>query len=535
MLFTSYAFVAFVAVVAVLYYVLPKKAQWPLLLLASYVFYFIAGPSFLIYITATVVSTWYAGLRIGRIGAAHAADAEAGKATRSKEDRKAVKAKAKAKAKAKQRAWLVACLLFNFGILAVVKYSNFAIFNVNSLLAAFGSPDKLSFLTIALPMGISFYTFKTMSYLIDLYRGKFPAERNVFRLALFTSFFPQLVQGPISRFDDLSKSLFEEHRFDRRVVLSGLQRILWGFFKKLVIADRILAGVTTLIKNPDQYTGAFVLVGMLFYALQLYADFTGGIDITIGISEMLGIKVAENFNAPFLSRNITDYWRRWHITMGTWFRDYIFYPMSVAQPMLRLSRWCREKLGEGFGKRVTVYLATLVTWFATGVWHGSSWNFIAWGLANGFVIILSHECEPLYKRFHARFHWKGKPAYTAFEVVRTVLLMSSIRLFDCYRDVPLTFRMFGTMFTTFNYGRLFDGTLLKIGLSGADYAVLGVGLAVLIGSRVVKDRTGDFRERLAAGPAWVRTAATFALILAILVLGAYGIGYDAKQFIYNQF
>lgn len=531
MLFTSYAFVAFVALTTLLYYVLPRKAQWPLLLVASYVFYWFAGPSFLIYITATSVTTWFAGLRIARVGGTLAAALEAGKETLGKDGRKALKAKAKNR----QRAWMLAALLLNFGILAVVKYSNFAIVNVNGLLAAFGSSTKLSFLAIALPMGISFYTFKTMSYLIDVYRGKFPAERNVLKLALFASFFPQLVQGPISRFDDLSKSLFEEHRFDRRVVLSGLQRVLWGFFKKLVVADRILAGVTTLVKNPDQYDGVFVLVGMLFYAFQLYADFTGGIDITIGISEMLGIRVAENFNAPFLSRNITDYWRRWHITMGTWFRDYIFYPMSVSGPMLKLSRWGRDKLGEGFGRRLTVYLTTLVTWFATGIWHGSSWNFVAWGLANGLVIILSQECEPLYARFHGKLHWKGKPLYTAFEVVRTVMLMSCLRMFDTYRDVPLTFRMFGSMFTTNNWGRLLDGTLLKIGLSPADYAVLGVALAVLVASRVLKDRAGDFRARLAASPAAWRTAATFLLLLAILVFGAYGIGYDAKQFIYNQF
>ncbi len=531
MLFTSYSFVLLVAATTLLYYVLPRKAQWPLLLVASGVFYWFAGPSFLIHLTVTSVTTWFAALRIGGIGGRLATALAAGKESLDKEGRKALKAKAKSA----QRVWMLAALLLNFGILAVVKYANFAIVNVNAALAAFGSAEKLSFLTIALPMGISFYTFKTMAYLIDVYRGKFPAERNVFRLALFASFFPQLVQGPISRFDDLSKSLFEEHRFDRRVVLSGLQRVLWGFFKKLVVADRILPAVAAIVKNPDQYDGAFVLVGMLFYAVQLYADFTGGIDITIGISEMLGIRVAENFNAPFLARSITDYWRRWHITMGTWFRDYIFYPMSVSGPMLKLSRWGREKLGEGFGRRLTVYLTTLVTWFATGIWHGSSWNFVAWGLANGLAIIVSQECEPLYARFHRRFPWKGKPAYAAFEVVRTFLLMSCLRMFDTYRDVPLTFRMFGSMFARFDLARVFDGSLLKLGLSVADYGVLAAALVLLVASRVAKDRAGDFRSRLAERPAALRTALTFVLLLLILVFGAYGIGYDAKQFIYNQF
>jgi D-alanyl-lipoteichoic acid acyltransferase DltB (MBOAT superfamily) len=223
----------------------------------------------------------------------------------------------------------------------------------------------------------------------------------VFRLALFVSFFPQLVQGPISRYDDLSQTLYGPHAWDWTSASYGLQRILWGFFKKLVIADRILVAVNTIIRAPEEHQGFSCWSACCFYTLQLYADFTGGIDITIGsIAEVLGIRVKENFNAPFLARNITDYWRRWHISMGTWFRDYLFYPLSVSRPMLNLSRSARRKLGDALGKRVPVYLCTLIVWFATGIWHGSSWNFIVWGLLNGVVIMVSQACEPLYARFH---------------------------------------------------------------------------------------------------------------------------------------
>ena len=173
-----------------------------------------------------------------------------------------------------------------------------------------------------------------------------------------------------------------------------MQRIMWGYFKKLVIADRILVAVNTIIRDPEVYQGAFALVGMLFYAFQLYADFTGGIDITIGIAQVLGIEVKENFNRPYFSKSIAEYWRRWHITLGTWFRDYLFYPISVSKPMMKVFKFTRERFGGAIGRRIPVYISTITVWFVTGIWHGASWNFIAWGMANCVVIIISQELEP---------------------------------------------------------------------------------------------------------------------------------------------
>ncbi len=327
MLFTSYEFLGFLAVLLLLYYLVPKRFQWQLLLAASYLFYFLTGPSNLIYILAATVTTYLAGWQIARIGERQSAYLKEHKAELDKEAKKAYKAGMKHK----QWLCLLLCLLFNIGVLAVVKYTNFV-----------------------------------MGYLIDVYRGVVPAERNPFKLALFVSFFPQLVQGPISRFGDLAVSLFEQHRFDGRTVSFGLQRVLWGFFKKLVIADRMLVGVNAIVRNPESYSGAYVFLGMLFYALELYADFTGGIDITIGVAETLGIRVTENFIRPYFSKSIKEYWRRWHITMGTWFTDYIFYPISVCKPMLKFSRFSRAHFGEQIGKRMPVYLSSFAVWFATG-------------------------------------------------------------------------------------------------------------------------------------------------------------------------
>lgn len=530
MLFTSYEFIGFLLIVFVLYYLCPGKHQWKLLLAASYVFYFLADPVYLLYILTTTVTIYLGACRMERIGEEQKDYLKAHKAELSKEEKKEYKAGMKKK----QWRVLLAALLFNLGILAVVKYTNFAISNINGLLHLFGKPGQLDFWDIALPMGISFYTFQALGYLIDVYRGVVSAEKNPFKLALFISFFPQLVQGPISRFADLSETLFAEHPFRTETVARGLERVLWGFFKKLVIADRILVAVNTIIRDGDTYAGAYVFVGMLFYALELYADFTGGIDITIGVAQALGIRVKENFIRPYFSKSIKEYWRRWHITMGTWFTDYIFYPISICKPMLKFSRFARSKLGETLGKRLPVYLSSFAVWFATGIWHGASWNFIVWGLGNWVVIMISQELEPLYEKFHARWKVAGRFPFRLFQVVRTVLLMSTLRMFDCYRDVPLTFRMFGTMFTRWNWQILWDGSLLNLGISGLDYLILAVGLVLLIAVSLW-GRSGSVREKIAARPYPVRFAVWFGLFLAVLLMGAYGVGYDESQFIYNQF
>ncbi|MCM1045229.1 MAG: hypothetical protein NC417_06940 [Candidatus Gastranaerophilales bacterium] len=530
MLFTSYEFLGFVAVLFVLYYVIPKKCQWMLLLAFSYLFYFIAGADYLIYILATTLTVYYAALRIEKSANDQSAWLKAHKSELTKEERKAYK---DSRQKIRFR-WSLACILINIGILAVLKYTNFAIYNVNSLLGAFGWTDRLSFVTLALPMGISFYTFQAVGYLIDVYRGTIAAEKNPFKFALFVSFFPQLVQGPISRFGDLAASLYAEHPFDGETVSRGLQRILWGYFKKMVIADRILSGVNVIIGDTDTYQGAYVLVGMLFYALELYADFTGGIDITIGIAETMGIAIKENFTLPYFSKSLKEYWRRWHISMGTWFRDYIFYPISVCKPMQKWTRFTRSHFGEAIGKRLPVYMASFAVWFATGIWHGASWNFVVWGLGNWAVLTISEIAEPLYEKFHRRFSVREKLGYRIFQIARTFILVSCLRTLDCYRSVSVTFRMFGSLFTAGNWNVLWDGSLLELGLTALDYWVLAAGVLILVTVSLFQ-RRGSVRGQIAGLWYPLRFVIWYGLFLIVLLMGAYGVGYDASQFIYNQF
>ncbi len=379
MLFTSYEFLGFVAVVILAYYLIPKKCQWPLLLAASYLFYLIAGVDCLVYILATTVTVYFVALRIERNTLRQTAYLKEHKGELSKDEKKAYKEGQK---KIRLR-WFVCCVLLNIGILAAVKYTNFFLSNVNGILTAFGQTKQLSFFSLALPMGISFYTFQALGYLIDVYRGTVPAEKNPFRFALFVSFFPQLVQGPISRFGDLGRTLYGEHAFDARTVSYGLQRVLWGYFKKMVVADRILAAVTAIIGDTNTYGGAYVFVGMLFYTLQLYADFTGGIDITIGIAETMGITVQENFNRPYFSKSLKEYWRRWHISMCSWFRDYVFYPVSVSGFMQKFSKFARGHFGQKVGKRLPVYISSFAVWLPPASGMGQAGILLCGGLGTG--------------------------------------------------------------------------------------------------------------------------------------------------------
>ena len=530
MLFTTYRFILFLLIVFILYYTIPKKFRWILLLAASYTFYSYAGMEYLIYILATTVTTYLASRRLDHVQRLQSSYLKEKKEELSREEKKAYKAAMKSR----QRLWLILCMVINFGILAVLKYGDFTIENINGLLGLFHTGREFPLIGFILPLGISFYTFQTMGYLIDVYREKYPYEKNIFRLALFISFFPQLIQGPISRFNDLKETLYTGHDFKLKNASFGLQRILWGFFKKLVIADRLLVGVNTIVRNPEEFQGVYVLVGMFFYAITLYADFTGGIDIAIGAAEVMGIRVKENFERPYFSKSIAEYWRRWHISLSFWFREYMFYPISISKPMMNLGKFCKKHGSEWLGKRIAIYLASIIVWFTTGIWHGAAWNFIVWGLLNCLVILVSEELTPLYARFHDRFHVRHTFWYRLFQVGRTFWLMSFLRTFDCYRDVSTTVKMYGTIFTRLELTELFTGGLMKLGLTGYDYAVLAAGVMLLLLVSLA-GRSGSVREKLAARPVLVRYAAYFAIFLAILILGAYGVGYDSSQFIYSQF
>lgn len=522
MQFTSFSFLACLAVLFLVYYLIPKKTQWILLLVASYGFYAFAGVEYLAFILFTTVTTYLAAHLIGQRLSKQDAYLAENKATMSRDERKAYKNKIKQG----NRVFMILCLVLNFALLAVCKVVLVAPFKTMA------EGTFLSFLTLGLPMGISFFMFQSTGYVVDVYRGVAKAEKNFLKFALFVSFFPQLIQGPISKFTQVAPTMYAPHKFDAKQVSFGLQRMLWGYFKKMVIADRITAAVVAL-KGPE-YTGVGFLLLMIFYAVQIYADFTGGIDITIGIAETLGIKLPENFVRPFFAKNIAEYWRRWHISLGEWMKDYIFYPISVSQPMLKLSKAARQRFGN-FGKRLPVYIASVATWCCTGIWHGITPNFILWGLMNCFVIVVSEELVPVYEKFHNRFHLKEKKWYGGFEILRMFMLMNLIRVVDLFPDVLEYFRRTISLFTTFNFDILWNGTMLNLKLSGLDYAIIGGGIVLMFIVSLIQEKKGSIRELLSQKPAILRYSLIFGLFVIVLLMGSYGIGYNASSFIYNQF
>jgi len=529
MLFTSYGFLLFIAILLGLCIVCPGKHRWKLLLIASLFFYAMSGLRYLIYIAVTILSSYGTAQIIGNFHIKQEQYFAANSETLSRDDKKQYRAKNKA---ARMR-WLVLCLLFNLGILATVKYADFAILNINVFIEMFGGED-IAFFRFALPLGISFYTFQTMGYVVDVYRGAVPAEKNPLRLALFTSFFPQVIQGPISRFDDLSQTLFSDHKITANEITFGLQRVVLGFFKKLVIADRLMIALRVISSNPDEYHGVFVIYAALLFAIALYADFTGGIDITIGIAEALGVKIKENFNRPFYATSIADFWRRWHITMGTWFRDYMYYPLLTSKPMTKLSKVTRKAIGDGFGKRLPIYITTITIWITIGLWHGSSWNFVLWGLFNGFIIIISEELSPIYEKFHDKVKIGQTVAYHAFKIIRTFCLLGLIRILYIYSDVGTYFRAIGTLLTDLQLNKIAEGDLMHLGLTLADYIIAATGVVFLIIIGQI-GKTTDIREILQNRPKLLRYLIVLVLVFATLIFGTYGTGYDAAQFIYNQF
>ena len=530
-MFTSYEFILFVSVCFVVYYLIPKRTQPYMLLLVSYLIYFSLDVRYPVYLLVTTVTVYLSGcyIRKKQIGADEYLNLH--KSELSREERKQYKEKAKQKMKAV----LICCMVFNLGILAVTKYTNFFIQNVNRILHTFGNDVGFSYLDLLIPLGISFYTFQSVGYLLDVYWKKGEAQFNFFKFALFTSFFPQLGQGPISRYHDLSQTLYTPHTFDWKNVRFGLERILWGYFKKLVIADRIAVAVQMIMGDPGYYTGGFVFVGMLFYAVELYADFTGGIDITIGIAQVFGIRITENFERPFFSKSIAEYWRRWHITMGTWFRDYIFYPLSISRFFRTMTTWMKNHFGMEVAKRSSVYVATVIVWVTTGIWHGANWRYVAWGLCNGVVILISEELSPLYQKFHKKFpNLTQSFGYKCFQVGRTFLLMCCLRIFDRYASCKQALKAFVHMFTQFDVHALVGQEFLDLGLSAVDYCILGGGVLVMFAVSLT-GRHGSTREWISKKPYVVKFALFTMLLFATVLLGNYGIGYDASAFIYNQF
>lgn len=501
----SVSFLVFIVCLCLAYFLAPKRFQWWVLLAFSLGFYCLGGWGALPFLLITALSVWFTACYMQKDAEAEKAELKAKKAELSKEEKSAIKAKGKAK----RRRALVLCLLLNLGILCAFKYVHFLLAQADAVARLFGGQvtDSIRWLV---PLGISFYTFQTVGYLCDVYWGKVQAERNFYKVLLFTSFFPQITQGPISAWSELSGQLFAPHDPDPDSLSLGLQRMFWGFFKKMVVANITAGYVENVFANYSSYTGVAVFLGALCYAVQIYADFSGYMDIMCGLCQMLGIRLTENFERPYFSKSIAEYWRRWHMSLGTWFKNYVYYPVAMAKWNQKLGRSAKKRLGKAFGSYLPATLALVVTWLATGLWHGASWSYIAWGGVNGLFIIFSMWMEGPYAKWKKALRIREDAwLWRAFQVCRTFLLVTFIKVLPEVGTLRDGLGLWKRIFTEHSLPRSL-GALLPFVDTYRNLAAVLLGVALMLLVSLLQ-RKGSVR-------AWMRRHVPYLLRICVFVI-----------------
>lgn len=513
MAFTSASFIVLTIASVLLYYIVPKKAQWCILLLASAAFYMAGSVKAFAWVVLVSGMTWVTGLILGRYNAIKPAD----------------KAQ-KAQIQHKKKQIAIICAVCCFGLLYAMKYWNFTLELLPSALG-----NHIPRWDFVVPLGLSFFIFQSMSYVIDVYRGKYAPERNPLRYGLFVSFFPQMVQGPISRFDQLAPQLTAERKLCWDDLQIGIQLALWGYFKKIVIADRAAVLVNNVIMENCPYGGAVIALGILFYCIQLYCDFSGGIDITRGVARMFGIDMTLNFRRPLFSTSLTDYWRRWHITLGAWMRDYVFYPLALSRPFRALGSFARKRFRGMLSKIFATSMATFVVYFIIGVWHGANFRYLAFGLYNGVLITAALLLEPLFVRVREKLpiRWDGW-AWHSVQMLRTGVIVFIGRYITRAPRLTTALSMLRRSVTDFSLSQLRGGAIFSLGMTRLDWLVVLAGLFVLLAVEVYQERGGRARALLARQTPAVQGLVTLLWLAALLLLGALG-GYTGAGFIYAQY
>ncbi len=514
---TSLPFIFCFLLLVIIYYIVPKRIQWTILLVASLLFYFFNCPIGIIYIFITASSIYLSGLIISKNQInekkwlkEHVKDISREEKNNYKHINQHIRLRI-----------LVLTLILNFGLLCIFKYTNFALEQIHSLakIISWKISDLPTHLKILMPLGISFYTFQSTGYLIDVYWGNIKAENNYFKVLLFVSFFPQITQGPISDFEQLSSELFKEHKITYEHYARGWQRVIWGLLKKMVLADMLYPYVQDVFANYSMYSGLTVLLGAFAYSIQIYADFSGYMDIMCGLCEILDIKLAENFNRPYFSKSIAEYWRRWHITLGDWFKKYIYYPVAVAQWNQKFSHSLGEKFGRKIGSVLPASIALVVVWLCTGLWHGASWAYIAWGGVNGLFIIFSLWMEPTYEKMRIFLHEKQYPGlWKWFRVIRTFLLVTFIKVLPEVGNLSDGIGLWRQVFTNHTIPHRFS-SLLPFVKNKMDLGVIIIMTLLLIFSSVLQ-RHHKIRDLFNRLPYLVRI---FALVLATLIILCWGV------------
>ena len=490
MLFNSFSFIVFFPVVTLLYFVIPHRFRYIWLLIASYYFYMNWDARYALLLAGCTLVTYACGIALGR--------------TEKKKIGKAL---------------IVLSLLIIFGILFLYKYLGFFITNINLALSALHIGFKVSEYSLVLPVGISFYVFQAAGYIIDVYRGDLKPEKNFFRYAAFVSFFPQLVAGPIERAGNLLHQFDEKHSFDAVKVKNGLLLMLWGFFLKVVIADRIAVFVDAVYGNFDIYGGWYLVIASMLFGVQIYCDFGGYSTIAVGAASVMGFTLTENFRQPYLAANVKEFWRRWHISLTGWFRDYVYIPLGGNR---------KGKIRSSFNMFFVFLLR--------GLWHGAMWNYVIWGGINGIWLVISDLLKPVREKLGKAFSWK-KDALSnrILGIITTFLLVDFSWVFFRAQGTDKALEIFRQIVNVRNIGIFTDGSLYTLGLDQRNFWFMLISIGILLFVDILHENNIHVREWLEKQNLWFRIVFPVLLIEAILVFGIWGTEYDAAAFIYFRF
>jgi alginate O-acetyltransferase complex protein AlgI len=490
MLFNSFEFLIFFLAVTSLFFLLPHRARWSLLLLASCFFYMFFKPEYIFILAFTIVIDYFAGLWIEQ-----------------------------AKNERRRKLFLIASLVANIGVLALFKYYNFINDQVTGIATVLGYSNHIPYLSIVLPIGLSFHTFQAMSYTIEVFRKNQQAERHFGIYALYVMFYPQLVAGPIERPQNILHQFHEKKIFRYENLVSGIKRISWGLFKKVVIADRLALMVDTVYKDPSQWHGTAILLTIVLFGIQIYCDFSGYSDIALGTAKVMGYNLMENFNYPFRSKNITEFWRRWHISLSTWFNDYVFTPLVISK--------------RDWGT-IGVIFSLFITFFISGLWHGAAWTFVVFGVLHGTAVIFEFATKKKRKKIA-----KAIPGwlYNNGSMMLTFLYACLAWIFFRASSIQQAGVMIRNLFTPDESGNYFS--LGKPDIHGLPSSFMGLPFwqfclsMSLIPFLFFSEWLFSYKNesRFNEMPRTVRWATYYLIAFSIILFGVF----NTKQFIYFQF
>lgn len=520
----SYSFVLLWALTFAVYYLVPVKKQWYVLLVSGILFYMTALRGFPLNLLLTALTTYYCGIYL-KNSLQQQKEQEA--VCQNKEEKKALKEQFEKKRKRIQLLYFI----FNLGLLVFYKYAMLAVPVLEAL--AGETPGFLE--KVTMPLGISFYTLTAMGYIIDAGRENCQVETNFFKLLLFLFYFPAITQGPFNRFANMKEQFGKEHRMDYGQMVRGIQRFVWGAFKKLVIADRIGIFVDNVYGGDiAQTAGSILACATALYMLQLYADFSGYIDMAMGVSETFDIALPENFKRPFFSKSVAEFWRRWHITLGTWFKDYVMFSFVMSKAGRKLGKNCRKKWSS-CGKHVVPIIGTMLVWFLTGAWHGRTVTYLLWGIYYGVIMSISLVLEPQYEKWKAKLRIGTGKGYAFFCMARTWLVVFVADMIIRSGSVAQAWEIFVSFFTRLHPGLLLSKTVTSYGLNKYEFLILAAALLIWLAVSIGEEKGQDIRAFLAAKPLAVRLICYYGIVVFLLVTGIYGGNYDTAVFMYQSF